>query len=1309
MRSKSDILDDLLQQARSSRDGFDNQEVDEVDIDTADISSSSLLDHLLNKAMKEKVSRDSDSFRPEAIYQDQVNSDHQDENFHSSHEDDASQKSRFKYLFFEILTPDEYNDIIYLGEDLLEPMEESVAIIDDKAKTESSSQPKVDYQLDEVKEQQYVSNLNPVSTTNQNEYKKTYQQADERKTKMESLLKRMTERYKIRTKESSHDSKEEIKTQKLKSMIDILEDKLYKYDNKDANEKKISSRRIDSGPSYAEKLAARGIQRTRTTPSSSNYNSKYSKFSTTAKPQKNQEEVKEKWNQAMDELSDKLKRMSSGVHRINLDEMLDLDMLEVPEDDQASSNSYIGTTAVPPSDSHKPKRQIHPKLTYQRPDFVDIHRPSSKLKDLIREKVEFSQGTPSSVIKSLPPISRYHDQEPVYKPSNQLSSDECPYIPKRPYTECYNAPPSECQNIGYPDNSCSAGAICCYDGCINLCWKNPNLPPKLPPLSPPPSQYEVAGQHYPSSTTPPPKVYGYTLEPEVHSASNLPPKMPDYSTPSHISADIFRTTPSPYGAGRQEYIPPSEGVVPSTHHSSTAYPPPSKYYKQPSISFVAKGETGGASYSTMTPPSKEYYKEAKALDYSSHMQKYKPPGKEYLPPSVKSTPASVHHSTPAPNHVHMSTYAPPNKEYLPPSPSSTIKPNHVHMSTYSPPSKEYVPPSHSTTIKPSHLHMSTYAPPSKEYLPPSPSSTIKPPSTSYLPPHSTTKPNYKDVLTKGYIPPANLVHDAVHKGTPQAHYMSTTYAPPTKNYLPPQKSTVKPDNMQYMAPPEKKYFPPEHMSHMHAPEKGYIPPDYMSHMQPPEKHYIPPKHMSHIIPPEKSYIPPDHMSHIHPPEKQYIPPDHAHMTPPAKEYIPPDHMSHIHPPGKQYIPPKKMNYMSPPEKNYIPPEHMSHLAPPEKNYLPPKHMSHISPPDKKYLPPESTQPEPDYMTHMEPPRKSYIPPDAMSHMEPPSKSYIPPDSMKSMHPPSKEYIVPDHMYKMYAPEKNYAPPHHMSQLVPPKETAHYTVCPHFTLKEKIECPVINHQCWSPGVPDEDCPDYGLCCFDGCNNVCLDPSTYKPSGYHVPKHNAHLVPGHEYVPSEDHENLSHFKHRTLHAPSKEYLPPPDAVYHLVDESPVEYENNLPSSYLPPKKEYLPPHKSTARPDHMAPPVKEYIPPDHMSHYTPPEKEYLPPSTKYSSSPHDEHNELTSYEPPKHGYLPPIPEPKHSKSHSTAYELPKHEYLPPSPNPKHSPPKDEKHPYASYLPPSKEYIPPAVHHDAPVKHYDAYSTTEGKIFF
>ena len=1240
-RDKNDILDELLEQAQSSRNGFD-EEVDDVNFDTDDTrSSSSLLDHLLNKAMKEKVSRESDSFNPEAIYQDQeIPPSNFDLNLN---EEDANQKSRFKYLFFEILTPDEYNDIIYLGEDLLKPMEQSVAGLDNNGHDthdttdigQSSSKESIKEDTMTIKNQ-YESHL--LSQHDNVQPPVDNPKVDARRTKMESLLKRMTDRYKVRSKEISNDSKEEVKTQKLKTMIDILEDKLHKYDDdkKNVKEKGISSRRIDPGSSYLDKLAERGIQSRRTTPSSSYYQSKNKYATTTTKPRKDQEQIKEKWNQAMDELADKLSKKSSGVHRINLDEMLDLDMLEVPESDQKSSDSYPGTTAVPPSDYYnKPKRQIHPKLTFQRHDFGDVHRPSSKLKDLIREKEELNRVTSENVIKSLPPISRYHDQEPVYQPTTVARPDECPYIPKRPYTECYNAPPSECHEVGYPDPSCSPGSLCCYDGCINLCWRNPNYPPKLPPLPPPPAEYVL---HSSTPTpTPPPKVYSYTLEPHV--TTTLPPP----TTPGYVLADTYRSTPQP---PKLDYIPPlgnddalhhPQAFVHLGHHKEskaihqphavTPYPPPSTYYKQPSISFVAKGEIGGASYSTMAPPTKEYYKEAKALDHSAHMQQYLPPSKDYLPPSK-------------PMEEHMSTYQPPSKDYLPP----------VHHSTP-------VPVHHST---PAPAHMSSYSPPSKAYIPPSPSSTIKPPSTSYLPPHSTTKPTYKDVLTKGYIPPANLVHAAKHKGTPQSYHMSTTYAPPSKEYLPPHQSTY--------APPNKAPTPrPDH--HLNLPSKDYLPPPqeyHMDHMVPPETNYGPPEHMSHIIPPEKKYLPPEHMSHISPPKKQYLPPPKEyhmdHMVPPETNYGPPEHMSHIVPPEKQYLPPKHVSHMTPPEKNYLPPEHMSHITPPGKQYIPPEHVSHMTPPEKQYLPPNhvSHKAPPDYMSHMSPPGKEYIPPDHMSYMAPPEKSYIPPDTMSHMHPPGKDYHPPEHMYKMHPPEKNYIPPHHMSHLVPPEEPV-YAVCPHFTLKEKTDCPKISHQCWSPGVPDEDCPYHGLCCFDGCNNICLDPSHHPGKGFHIPKHNAYLVPGHKYVPSPGHEeHHKKFTHRTLLAPSKEYLPPTESVYHLV-EGPEEYEPELPNSYLPPAKEYLPPAK-----------------------------EYLPPSKIHYDEPVINHELKEKL-------------PSHPKS-ITGYEVPKHEYLPPPPTP--SVVKDEKHPYASYLPPSKDYLPPPSHHEE--IHHPEYevSTPEGE---
>ncbi|QQP56612.1 Uncharacterized protein FKW44_001330 [Caligus rogercresseyi] len=31
------------------------------------------------------------------------------------------------------------------------------------------------------------------------------------------------------------------------------------------------------------------------------------------------------------------------------------------------------------------------------------------------------------------------------------------------------------------------------------------------------------------------------------------------------------------------------------------------------------------------------------------------------------------------------------------------------------------------------------------------------------------------------------------------------------------------------------------------------------------------------------------------------------------------------------------------------------------------------------------------------------------------------------------------------------------------------------------------ECWSPDVPDLDCPESALCCFDGCRNICMDGS------------------------------------------------------------------------------------------------------------------------------------------------------------------------------------------------------------------------------
>jgi len=46
-------------------------------------------------------------------------------------------------------------------------------------------------------------------------------------------------------------------------------------------------------------------------------------------------------------------------------------------------------------------------------------------------------------------------------------------------------------------------------------------------------------------------------------------------------------------------------------------------------------------------------------------------------------------------------------------------------------------------------------------------------------------------------------------------------------------------------------------------------------------------------------------------------------------------------------------------------------------------------------------------------------------------------------------------------------------------------CPVVEQRTGAECSNATANCWSRGVPDVDCPEYGLCCFDGCVNTCYE--------------------------------------------------------------------------------------------------------------------------------------------------------------------------------------------------------------------------------
>jgi len=46
-------------------------------------------------------------------------------------------------------------------------------------------------------------------------------------------------------------------------------------------------------------------------------------------------------------------------------------------------------------------------------------------------------------------------------------------------------------------------------------------------------------------------------------------------------------------------------------------------------------------------------------------------------------------------------------------------------------------------------------------------------------------------------------------------------------------------------------------------------------------------------------------------------------------------------------------------------------------------------------------------------------------------------------------------------------------------------CPVVESKTEAQCVNATANCWSRGVPDVDCPGFGLCCYDGCVNTCLE--------------------------------------------------------------------------------------------------------------------------------------------------------------------------------------------------------------------------------
>merc|ERR1719336_3286433 len=69
-------------------------------------------------------------------------------------------------------------------------------------------------------------------------------------------------------------------------------------------------------------------------------------------------------------------------------------------------------------------------------------------------------------------------------------------------------------------------------------------------------------------------------------------------------------------------------------------------------------------------------------------------------------------------------------------------------------------------------------------------------------------------------------------------------------------------------------------------------------------------------------------------------------------------------------------------------------------------------------------------------------------------------------------------------------------------------CPVVSVLPPIQlCANRKSTCWSAGLPDVDCLDNALCCFDGCANVCLGrgPVAGNPGPQNSPRQTAAVTP------------------------------------------------------------------------------------------------------------------------------------------------------------------------------------------------------------
>ena len=707
--------------------------------------------------------------------------------------------------------------------------------------------------------------------------------ADERREKMEALLQKLSERYdkrkeqeEIITERSTEDALDEElravdeKADRMKMMIENLKHKL---SSSRPGVNTIHTKDLDNEPPIRPSAAE-----TETYHSAGQEEEFYH---TTAAPIH--------IDKFSEMIGEKLRGMKTGIHSLNLDDMLDLDAIQIKAKGE-DTNAPLLPVPPPGSPEVKPKREVlHPKLTRQRPALGKAHIPSINLKSYINPATD--APNPAGIAQNQRPIiPRYVDQPP-YRPPSSYRHENIPT--PQPYVSRTEESDSKVKVKYLPPMQ--GPRLQGYKAREDPHPQTKELQSPYPIFEHDPN-YGTEETYYEDKTEkkdtlPPPLFYSDRHVPSDFNPKVGPkPNIPGTDTVPHLDASSF--TDHNY---KGKYIPSSTYRNPSSPSlvkgedldaatkpvfkaiaydgkpirtskeyapaSYAQYPPPSYTYKQPNIRFKFDDEykpTQSPPHIQVTPKNVPLTTSSSSSGVSSggghtpslgtEAPKSSNPTRSYAPPPYR--PPSYDAKTPDYHYKIIDKHEPMHDE-LPGNPKAE------HISSLSPPARGYVPPlgQRTTTVSPSSPHAKKpyhsprpaymsklysprtgyappssggYVPPSGGYVPPSGGnfiSTISPPSHGYSTPHPTLLPHVSSI--------APTMRPTTHPTT--ATYVSSI-SPPRYGYSLPSKPQQTPHHISTMTPPKKKYeshysttMPP------HKKAKGYD--SHISSMSPPIKGY----------------------------------------------------------------------------------------------------------------------------------------------------------------------------------------------------------------------------------------------------------------------------------------------------------------------------------------------------------------------------------------------------------------------------------------------------------------------------------------